>query len=292
MASLIIDEYEMYLALERRLSKATIAVYCGELARFLETGHDIDTVTSQEIQAYVATEAAERALCGRSIAKMLSALRSFFTSLQVKGLREDNPVTLLPRPKETMRLPEVATLEEVERLLRAIDDSDALGLRDRALFEVIYSCGLRISEACSLFVSHYHDQAITVVGKRNKMRRIPIGDVARLWVDAYLLKSRPVLVGMRLGEKALFVGRRGEALTRQAVHKRFTAYAKAAGLSITVHTLRHSYATHLLEGGADLRSVQQLLGHSDIKTTQIYTHVDTTALQAAYERFHPGGEER
>ncbi|HOE83676.1 MAG TPA: tyrosine-type recombinase/integrase [Sphaerochaeta sp.] len=292
MASLIVDEYEMYLSLERRLSKATIAIYTNELSLFLEAGHDIDAVSMQEVQAYVVEQAQLRSLSGRSVAKLLSALRSFFTYLQTKGARSDNPVSLLPRPKEGMRLPDVASVDEVERLLATIDDSDALGLRDRALFELIYSCGLRISEACSLSVSHYHKDAVTVLGKRNKMRRIPVGDVARLWVDAYLEESRPTLVGPHLGEKTLFVGRRGEGLTRQAVHKRFTAYAKAADLDITVHTLRHSYATHMLAGGADLRSVQQLLGHSDIKTTQIYTHVDTGALQAAYERFHPSGESR
>ncbi len=292
MASLIVDEYEMYLSLERRLSKATIAIYTNELSLFLEAGHDIDAVSMQEVQAYVVEQAQLRSLSGRSVAKLLSALRSFFTYLQTKGARSDNPVSLLPRPKEGMRLPDVASVDEVERLLATIDDSDALGLRDRALFELIYSCGLRISEACSLSVSHYHKDAVTVLGKRSKMRRIPVGDVARLWVDAYLEESRPTLVGPHLGEKTLFVGRRGEGLTRQAVHKRFTAYAKAADLDITVHTLRHSYATHMLAGGADLRSVQQLLGHSDIKTTQIYTHVDTGALQAAYERFHPSGESR
>ena len=292
MASLIVDEYEMYLSLERRLSKATIAIYTNELSLFLEAGHDIDAVSMQEVQAYVVEQAQLRSLSGRSVAKLLSALRSFFTYLQTKGARSDNPVSLLPRPKEGMRLPDVASVDDVERLLATIDDSDALGLRDRALFELIYSCGLRISEACSLSVSHYHKDAVTVLGKRNKMRRIPVGDVARLWVDAYLEESRPTLVGPHLGEKTLFVGRRGEGLTRQAVHKRFTAYAKAADLDITVHTLRHSYATHMLAGGADLRSVQQLLGHSDIKTTQIYTHVDTGALQAAYERFHPSGESR
>ena len=243
MASLIVDEYEMYLSLERRLSKATIAIYTNELSLFLEAGHDIDAVSMQEVQAYVVEQAQLRSLSGRSVAKLLSALRSFFTYLQTKGARSDNPVSLLPRPKEGMRLPDVASVDEVERLLATIDDSDALGLRDRALFELIYSCGLRISEACSLSVSHYHKDAVTVLGKRNKMRRIPVGDVARLWVDAYLEESRPTLVGPHLGEKTLFVGRRGEGLTRQAVHKRFTAYAKAADLDITVHTLRHSYAT-------------------------------------------------
>ena len=290
MRSLIVEEYETYLSLERRLASATIAIYTTELSLFLEAGLDIDTVTMAEVQAYVVEESKRRALSARSVAKLLSALRSFFTYMQEKGLRRDNPVSLLPRPKEGLILPSVASIDEIERLLGVIDDQDLLGMRDRALFELIYSCGLRVSEACSLAVSHYHKDAITVVGKRSKMRRIPVGDVARLWVDAYLLECRPLLVGPRLGEKALFVGRRGEALTRQAVHKRFTSYTEAAGLSITIHTLRHSYATHLLAGGADLRSVQQLLGHSDIKTTQIYTHIETAALKEAYDRYHPSSE--
>lgn len=290
MRSLIVEEYETYLSLERRLTSATIGIYTAELSLFLESGCDADTVGAMALEQYVTDQTIERGLSSRSVAKMLSALRSFFTYLQLKGYRADNPVSLVGRPKEGLILPEVATVDEVERLLAAIDDRDALGVRDRALFELIYSCGLRVSEACTLSVSHYTKDAITVVGKRSKIRRIPVGDVARLWVDAYLEESRPALVGPRLSEKALFVGRRGEPLTRQAVHKRFVSYAKDAGLSITIHTLRHSFATHLLAGGADLRSVQQLLGHSDIKTTQIYTHVDTTALKAAYERFNTGGE--
>jgi len=283
----IVEEYEQYLRLERRLSRSTIAIYSGEVTLFIDSGLDADSIDSDGVQRYIIEQTTGRDLSGRSVAKVLSALRSFFTYLQQSGFRDDNPVTLVPRPKEELTLPSVASIEEVERLLQTIDDDGDLGLRDRALFELIYSCGLRISEVCDLDVAHYHKDTLLVLGKRNKMRQVPVGDVARLWVDAYLGECRPSLVGPRRSERALFVGRRGKRLTRQAVHKRFVAYAEEAGLSITVHTLRHSYATHLLAGGADLRSVQELLGHSDIQTTQIYTHVDTSDLQEAYRRFHP-----
>jgi integrase/recombinase XerD len=286
--SLIGEEWADYLTFDRRLSQATVEVYFTEVTHFLSTKPIIEAIDVRMIESYVSEVAEERSLSPRSVAKLLSALRSFFTFLQIKRIRSDNPVALITRPKLSFDLPSVATVEEVERLFDQIDTTDPLGVRDLALFELIYSCGLRISEACSLEVAHYRDDSIRVVGKRSKIREIPVGEVATVRVEAYLNEIRPALVGARTSTKTLFVGRRGMPLTRQAVHKRFVAYAEAAGLSITVHTLRHSYATHLLEGGADLRSVQELLGHSDIKTTQIYTHVDTRALEEAWMRYHPG----
>ncbi|HZJ88236.1 MAG TPA: tyrosine-type recombinase/integrase [Sphaerochaeta sp.] len=286
----VAEEYEQYLRFERRLSSATIAVYLSEVISFLESGLDPDTVDAALLEQYVVSAAKARELSSRSVSKLLSALRSFFTYLQRQRIRIDNPVTLLQRPKEGRPLPDVASVEEVERLLAAIDERDLLGVRDRTLFELVYSCGLRISEVCDLDVSHYHRSSLSVLGKRNKMRTVPVGEVAQERLAAYLTEIRPLLVGKRRSERALFVGRRGERLSRQAVHKRFVSYAEAAEVTMTVHTLRHSYATHLLAGGADLRSVQQLLGHSDIKTTQIYTHVDTKQLQDAYTRFHPNAK--
>lgn len=290
--SLIGDEWADYLTLDRRLSQATVQVYLNEVNHFLSTNPIIETIDVREIEAFVTEVAIARSLSPRSVAKTLSALRSFFTFLQIKRIRSDNPVALVTRPKLSHDLPSVASVEEVERLFDQIDTSDPLGVRDLALFELIYSCGLRISEACSLEVAHYRDSSIRVVGKRSKVREIPVGEVAVARVETYLNEVRPALVGPRTWTKTLFVGRRGKQLTRQAVHKRFVTYADAAGLAITVHTLRHSYATHLLEGGADLRSVQELLGHSDIKTTQIYTHVDTRALEEAWMRYHPSSKSR
>jgi len=284
----LIEDYTDYLAMQRRLSEATQSVYAHELALFLAAGSDYETITASLIEAYIVIQVQTRHLSERSVAKLLSALRSFFSFLQMSKIREDNPVLLIQRGRQKQSLPQVASVAQVDALLESIDTSDPLGFRDRTLFELIYSCGLRISEACTLQVSDYQKTSIRVVGKRHKIRIIPVGEIARMWVDAYLKDVRPKLIGMRLSTKALFVGRRGHQLTRQAMYKRFIAYCDVAGLDAKVHTLRHSFATHLLEGGADLRSVQELLGHSDIKTTQIYTHVDTKQLQKAYEQFHAG----
>lgn len=288
----LIEEYVDYLALQRRLTEATQSVYAHELTLFLDSAADYERMSANQIESYVVDQVQKRNLGERSVAKLLSALRSFFSFLQVSKIREDNPVLLIQRGRQQQNLPQVASVGQVDALLTSIDTSDPLGFRDRTLFELIYSCGLRISEACSLEVSDYQKTSMRVVGKRHKIRIIPVGEIARTWVDAYLLQVRPVLVGARLSTKVLFVGRRGRQLTRQAIYKRFISYCDATGLDAKVHTLRHSFATHLLEGGADLRSVQELLGHSDIKTTQIYTHVDTKQLKKAYELYHTGFQDK
>lgn len=288
---LLIDDYTDYLAMQRRLSEATQSVYTHEVTLFLASGVDYEKVGASYIESYLVEQVQFRRLSERSVAKMVSALRSFFSFLQLSKIREDNPVLMIKRGRQQQNLPQVASIAQVDALLDSIDTADALGFRDRTLFELIYSCGLRISEACDLEVSDYQRTSIRVIGKRHKIRIIPVGEVARSWVDAYLKNVREHLVGMHGSTKALFVGRRGRKLTRQAVYKRFIAYCDAIGLDAKVHTLRHSFATHLLEGGADLRSVQELLGHSDIQTTQMYTHVDTRQLQKAYEQFHTDVED-
>ncbi len=288
---LLIEEYTDYLAMQRRLSEATQSVYEHEVSLFLASDVDYESDGANRVEAYLVEQVRTRHLSERSVAKMISALRSFFSFLQLSKIREDNPVLLIQRARQQQSLPQVASIAQVDALLQSIDVSDPLGFRDRTLFELIYSCGLRISEACNLEVSDYQGTSIRVVGKRHKIRIVPLGEIARSWVDSYLKDVRRELVGMHGSVKALFVGRRGRKLTRQAIYKRFISYCEAAGLDAKVHTLRHSFATHLLQGGADLRSVQELLGHSDIKTTQIYTHVDTRQLQKAYEQYHDDGED-
>ncbi|WP_320130757.1 tyrosine recombinase [uncultured Sphaerochaeta sp.] len=291
----LIDDYGDYLMLQRRLSKATLNVYTQEITLFLgylrSLSLDVISVSLQDIETYLSLSKKDRELSARTLARNLSSLRSFFIYLQISKIREDNPVMQLENPKIGTRFPSVATLEEIDSLFSVIDVSDPLGFRDRALFELIYSCGLRISETCDLKVSDYEGRSLRVLGKRNKMRLVPVGEIAQSFVDEYLLKIRVDLVKENLCEKALFVGRNGHPLTRQAVYKRFEQYCDKVGLVAKVHTLRHSFATHLLEGGADLRSVQELLGHSDIKTTQIYTHVHTDDLKRAYTAFHGNPEE-
>ncbi len=201
-----------------------------------------------------------------------------------------NPAEHVETPRIPRHIPEVYSREEVERLLAAIDLSTPGGVRDRFLFELIYSCGLRVSEAAELSLDRIYrqDKFIRVVGKGSKERVGPIGDLALEWLDRYLSEARPALAGGRR-IKALFVNHRGTPLTRKGMWKRFKRYALQAGLNGKIHTLRHSFATHLLRGGADLRTVQVLLGHADIGTTQIYTHVDERELAEYHRRYHPRG---
>ncbi len=287
------EEYLDYLLLERRLSKATIEVYRAEVLSFLAgITEPIETIQSIAIEHYLVASAQERVLNERTVARNISALRSFFIYLQIQKIREDNPLEQIASAQARGHAPSFFSVEEVDLLLDSIEGETLLGKRDRTIFELIYSCGLRISEACDLKVGDYTRGTLRVLGKRNKMRLVPVGEVATDALKLYLQEVRPLLVKARFSEQALFVGRRGKKLTRQAVFKRFTQYAKPLGLEGKVHTLRHSFATHLLAGGADLRSVQELLGHSDIQTTQIYTHIETGSLKQAYDTYHTLKEEQ
>lgn len=189
-----------------------------------------------------------------------------------------------------MRIPRYLKTEEIERLLDACDPGQPLGIRDRAIFELIYSCGLRVSEAVGLTVARIslHERAVRVMGKGARERMVPLGERARKDLGEYLSSVRPSLLG-RSSVDELFLGRGGKKLSRKTVWKIFKRLAASAGLEAKVHTLRHSFATHLLQGGADLRSVQELLGHADIGTTQIYTHVSQEVLKRTHAEFHPRG---
>lgn len=226
-----------------------------------------------------------------TVAKDISSLRSFGFYLIRQKIWTENIVLMLDRPKAARSLPKVLSVKQVESLLSAIDTSTVSGKRDAALFEMIYSCGLRISEACSLLVENLHmnEKLIMVRGKGDKERIIPFGETAREKMLVYLNESRPVLVG-RKSVREIFVNYRGEPISRKGVWKRFQNLESISGITSKVHTLRHSFATHLLAGGADLRSVQELLGHSDLATTQIYTHVDDNQLSAYHKKYFPGHE--
>lgn len=284
--SVLLEDYEDYLLLQRRLSDATLCVYRYEVQQFLLSGHSLQQIDCTALEKYLIDQIDKRNLCDRSVAKALSALRSFFTFLQLQKIREDNPVALIQRAREVRPYVQAVSVEEIEILFSSIDTSTPLGFRDRTLFELIYSCGLRISEACNLKVGDVTENNIRVLGKRNKLRILPIGEIAREYLDEYLLRIRPLLIKGRLCTQELFVGRRGKKMTRQAIYKRFVEHCRVCDVDAKVHTLRHSFATHLLGGGADLRSVQMLLGHSDIQTTQIYTHLDTSELEKAYQKYH------
>ena len=221
-----------------------------------------------------------------TIAKDISGLRALGDYLVRKNLWEENYALLLDRPKASRNLPKVLSIDEVDKLLSCIDTTKALGIRDAALFELIYSCGLRISEACTLKISNVHmnERIILVHGKGDKERLIPFGEKAAQKLTDYLTNVRPNLVkGKNVSE--IFVNYQGKAISRKGVWKKFQELEKLSGVDAKVHTLRHSFATHLLAGGADLRSVQELLGHSDLSTTTIYTHVTNEQLEKAHEKY-------
>lgn len=229
---------------------------------------------------YYLAERKSRGVADLTVAKDLSALRAFGAFLRRKNIWAENYALEMDRPKTSRLLPKVLEVEQVDGILDSINVSTPLGIRDRCLFELIYSCGLRISEACSLCISgiHFKERILVVRGKGDKERIVPFGDAAFEWLEKWLYEARPEIVGSRICDE-VFVNARGNPISRKGVWKNFKAICARTGLDVKVHTLRHSFATHLLQGGADLRSVQELLGHSDLSTTQIYTHVDDEMLK-------------
>lgn len=302
----LIRDYLDYLENERQLEEKSREVYSREVASLLcyvqEKSLDVSDLTIRELEAFMEEHTA--GMRSRTKAKVSSAMRSFFRYLVREKIRDDDPSILLERAKKEDYLPNVLSEEMVDEIISAFrnEEGDALlSLRDYAFFELIYSCGLRISEAVSLPLSAYdrEEKTLRVLGKRNKERITFVGSVAEAALSEYLDKVRPVLASRRKkesdrrvsrnreSEDALFLGRRGYMLTRQAMHKRYHEVVERYGIEATVHTLRHSFATHLLAHGANIREVQTLLGHSDIRTTQIYTHLDRDDLLSVFDEFSP-----
>jgi integrase/recombinase XerD len=289
-----LDAYEDYLRTVARLSRNTVETYVIEIRMFMDfcdkEGADPVHATADHVIGFIVSRQIE-GKSKRTIAKILSGLRSFFSYLSLEGLREGNPALGVDMPKLGTSIPHVFSSEEIELFLSSIQTDDPLGIRDRALFELIYSCGLRISEACGLETGSVYpkESLIRVMGKGNKERLIPMGEVAVGWLRTYMEQSRPMLAKGFKHCEWVFLTRRGTKISRKGIWKRFKEICARAGIEGKVHTLRHSFATHLLSGGADLRSVQELLGHADISTTQIYTHVDESGLKAAHKKYHPRG---
>ncbi len=274
-----------------RLSDKTREVYMHEASLFLSylkrEGIEIEECVPLTIESYIAERTEEEKLDERTVSKILSALRSFFRFLMSEHIVNRNPAKEVKKPKERVHIPRTISEEEIDEIMASFQD-DELGKRDWALFELIYSSGMRISEAVSLNVSSYNreEKSIRVIGKRNKERVVFLGDISINVLDLYLCDVRPKLLSRKnQKEKALFLNRRGGRLTRQAAHLRFHSVVDSLGLDATIHTLRHSFASHMLKRGADIRSVQEMLGHSDIKTTQIYTQLDTASLLASFDKF-------
>ncbi len=280
----------------RRVSSATIDVYTAaneEFLSYLETSSlTLESLIPHDISRYI-TYLKERHLTNATVAKRMSALSSLYRFLTETQVIASDILERVDRQKLPGHYFEEASYDEVDTILEAIDisDGDPLRFRDRTLFELIYSCGLRISEARNLKTGDFlkEEQLLRVIGKGDVHRLVPVGEYAQEYLNRYLEESRPILLGS--GKSSyLFLTRRGGAMTRQAIWKRFAEYREASGVDAKVHTLRHSFASHLLRGGADLRAVQELLGHKDIRTTQIYLHSQSEDLYQKYREFHPEGE--
>jgi integrase/recombinase XerD len=289
-----ISSFLTHVKVEKGLSPNTVSAYRRDLAKFSEFAKkrkvSLEAVTRDDLVDFLAGLYRQK-LESKSVARHLVSLRNFFRFAQVQELIPADPSLNLESPKIRRSLPGYLRLEEVERLLAQADSKTPSGLRDRAMLEVLYSAGLRVSELVGLRVSDLDTKAgcVRCIGKGDKERIVPIGKKALAIVDGYLREARPTLLGKAVGSPTLFVNRRGGALSRVGVWKILSAYGRRAGLrvALTPHMLRHSFATHLLERGADLRSVQLMLGHADISTTQIYTHVVEERLKQIYKAHHP-----
>lgn len=287
----LVDAYLEHLLVEKGLSENSLAGYSSDLADLLEffasTSVNPKKATMQDLFLYL-THLRSRGLKARSLARRLSAVRGFFAFCAAEGKLRENPARLLESPKLPRSLPEFLTRPEVAALLEQPDTNTALGFRDRTMLELMYAAGLRVSELVGLQLRDHDPQAgvLLLFGKGAKERLVPIHYAAQEWLTEYLEGWRE---SFRPGCEAVFLNRSGKGLTRQAVWKMIKKYAQSAGIrrDISPHTMRHSFATHLIEGGADLRTVQILLGHADVSTTEIYTHVQSGRLRQMHREFHP-----
>jgi integrase/recombinase XerD len=289
-----IDEYLTYLRDVRRMSPNTIESYArdlGALGAFAESrGLDVSTLERQDLEAFV-RHLMSTGLSPRSVARAVACVRGFYKFLSVEQKRDASPADGLQPPRAWQRLPKFLSLDDVDKLLAQPDTSTPRGLRDKALIEVLYATGLRVSELIALRAGdlNLEEGYLTCIGKGDKQRMVPLGQQAAEWVRRYIRDGRPTL--LRKGSSPwLFVNARdGGALSRVGFWKVLKEYGIKSGISseLSPHVLRHSFATHLLERGADLRMIQVMLGHADLSTTQIYTHVLEARLRAVYDRFHP-----
>lgn len=288
----IVNSYSNFITFSSRLSEKTREVYTHECRLFLEylerISREVGSSDTLLIEEYITFRREKDKLSSRTTSKILSSLRSFFHYLVKEKIVKENYPKLISKPKDGTHFPKTLSEENVDKILSSFSLSDPLGIRDYALFELIYSSGMRISEALSLDVDSFNsdDGNVRILGKRGKERIVFVGEVAHEALKMYLNESRPKLLSKKNAkEKALFIGRRGERITRQNAHKRFKEVTDVLSLDCTIHTLRHSFATHMISNGADVRSIQEMLGHSDIKTTQIYTNLDTKTLLSNFDKY-------
>ncbi|HMQ79498.1 MAG TPA: site-specific tyrosine recombinase XerD [Ignavibacteria bacterium] len=292
-----VQGFLLHLELERSLSANTINSYSFDLEKFRLFADELKLDSFEDVRDYHIEKFLVR-LKGEykasSTARLLSSLRQFYEHLIDSGSFNIslNPLQFFDSPKLTRKLPEILTFEEIEKILSQPDVNSPLGLRDKTILEIMYACGLRVSEVLTLKTSNilYEDEVIRVIGKGSKERIVPIAASTLEWIRLYITNSRSTLA-KSISQDFLFLNWRGMSLSRMAIWDMISKYSKMAKIDkkIHPHIFRHSFATHLLEGGADLRSIQEMLGHADISTTQIYTHVDISYLKQVHKEFHPRG---
>jgi len=292
-----LQEYLAYLKLEKNLSEQSVISYFSDLKKFLsfieeEKYSDLNTITTKLISKYFEIMR-DLGISSSTTARYLSSVKGFFKYLSSQEYIAKDPAEILSTRITERKLPTVLSFEEIDKLLQTPNVEERLGLRDKAILELFYSCGLRVSELINLKISdlYFSDEVIRVLGKGSKQRIVPIGSSAIYWITEYLQKVRVFLEKKMKSENVIFLNVRGTKLSRMGIWKIVNKYAQEAEIvkEFHPHTFRHSFATHLLEGGADLRAVQEMLGHADISTTQIYTHIDRDFIKQMHKDFHPRG---
>ncbi|EMF0109100.1 site-specific tyrosine recombinase XerD [Enterococcus hirae] len=289
-----INDYLHYLTIERGLSLNTRKSYERDLLQYLHYLEDEQITSWQDVDRYVVINYLEKMhdekKAPATVTRMITSLRRFHQFLRQERLTDHDPMQHIDTPKKVQKLPSTLSLTEVERLIETPDTTKNLGIRDRAILEVMYATGMRVSELVGLKLSDLHLSLglVQTLGKGDKERIIPLGDYAIQWMERYLDEARPLLVA-NPSETHVFVNHHGTGLSRQGIWKNLKQLVREAGINkeVTPHTLRHSFATHLLENGADLRTVQELLGHADISTTQIYTHITKKRMTDVYKQHFP-----
>jgi integrase/recombinase XerD len=292
-----LKEYLTILRFEKNLSDNTINSYQNDIKNFLSFCNsnkitDLNDVKASDISKYFEQQRSQGKDSSTS-ARYMSSIKGFFGYLQDNNYIEINPTDKLLSVKKSRKLPAVLSFEEIEKILSAPDTNDLASLRDKAILELFYSSGLRVSELINLKINDlfFNDEVIRVLGKGSKERIVPVGSSAIKWINEYLIKARPSFEKKNKSHHYVFLNKRGSKLSRMWIWKIVNKYAEDAGIKkeIHPHTFRHSFATHLLEGGADLRAVQEMLGHADISTTQIYTHVNREYIKQVHKEHHPRG---
>lgn len=290
-----LTEYRNYLRLERGLSENTIVNYSLDIRKLMrwldqnKINSDPDSISEETLQDFIYQ--ISKTVNPRSQSRIISGLKGFFKYLMFEGIRDDFPMELMESPNLGKKLPVVLTVEEIDRLISGIDLSEPQGERNRAILETLYACGLRVSELIQLKISDlYFDEGfLRITGKGNKQRLVPIGENTQKYIKIYRTQIRNHQQIDKKSSDILFLNRHGRQLTRAMIFTIVKTLAEKAGIrkNISPHTFRHSYATHLLENGADLRAIQQMLGHESITTTEIYTHIDRKHLREVIDKFHP-----